>query len=125
MQVQTENLIIGYYSLLYAIPVLWVLYVFLETYVTSYKVSPDRVEYRHGLIIAFRDEIEIYRIKDYQLIKPLYLRIFGLSNLELTTSDHTHPTLILHAIRHGEKTLEEIRNRVEGMRERKGVREID
>lgn len=125
VSVQTENQIMGYYSFLYAIPALWMLYIFLETYVTSYKVSPERVEYRHGLITAVRDEIEIYRIKDYQLIKPLHLRIFGLSNLELATSDHSHPTLMFRAIRRGESTLEEIRIRVEAMREKKGVREID
>ncbi|MBN2606845.1 MAG: PH domain-containing protein [Thiotrichales bacterium] len=122
---QTRDDIIGYYSLLYAIPALWMLYIFLETYVTSYKVTAERVEYRHGLIIAVRDEIEIYRVKDYQLIKPLHLRMLGLSNLELATSDHSHPTLMFQAIRQGESTLEEIRNRVEAMREKKGVREID
>jgi len=122
---QIENQIMGYYNFLYAIPTLWILYAFLETYVTSYKVSPERIEYRHGLIIAVRDEIEIYRIKDYQLIKPLHLRLFGLSNLELATSDHSHPTLMFQAIRRGESTLEEIRNRVEVMRQKKGVREFD
>jgi uncharacterized membrane protein YdbT with pleckstrin-like domain len=115
----------NYYWVIYVFVGLWMIYEFLVVFVTSYQITEDRLIYRHGLIIAVRDEIELFRVKDLQLTKPLIYRVFFLSTLELSTSDVTHPVLSMGAIRKGEDTLEIVRNRVEIMRHKKGVREFD
>ncbi len=115
----------SYYWITYALIGSWLFYRVLVVKAISYRISEERVTYRHGLLIAVRDEVELFRVKDVQLVKPLFYRIFGLSNLYLHTSDSTHPTLPLGAISNGEITLNSVRSRVEIMRSKKGVREFD
>lgn len=115
----------SYYWITYALIGAWLFYRVLVVNAISYRISEERITYRHGLLIAVRDEVELFRVKDVQLVKPLIYRIFGLSNLYLHTSDSTHPTLPLSAISNGEITLNSVRSRVEVMRGKKGVREFD
>jgi hypothetical protein len=69
--------------------------------------------------------LELYRVRDYRLEQPFLLRLFSLSILTLTTSDKTHPIVVLRAIPRGEELREQMRTYVEEARMRRGVREID
>ena len=57
--------------------------------------------------------------------EPFWLRLVGLSNLVLTSSDRSHPTIIIPAIKDGNKLREKIRAAVEERRDKKGVKEVD
>ena len=59
------------------------------------------------------------------LEQPFFLRLFGLGNIVMQTSDRSHPSVRLRAIRDGEQLYERIRAAVEESRARKGVRELD
>lgn len=98
---------------------------FLEYITTSYVLEPTRLIVRKGILAQYRNEVELYRIKDYTLVKPLLLRIVGVSNLQLHTSDYTSPNLKLQGLYSGDFKLNEIRKMVEKMREEKGVFEVD
>jgi len=60
-----------------------------------------------------------------KILRPIYLRLFGLSNLVLDTSDRALPKLELHAVKGGPAIREKLRKYVELLRDKKRVREVD
>jgi uncharacterized membrane protein YdbT with pleckstrin-like domain len=80
---------------------------------------------RHGVLNKKLDELELYRVRDYKLDQPFFLRLFSLGNIILQTSDRTHPTVVIQAIPDAENLREQLRTYVEACRTRKGVRELD
>jgi membrane protein YdbS with pleckstrin-like domain len=64
-------------------------------------------------------------VKDSTFEQPFLLRIFGLANLQIRTSDPSNPSILIPAIREANAIRESLRRSVETMRERKGVREVD
>lgn len=92
---------------------------------TTYELTTERLRMRHGVLNKELDELELYRVRDYKLEQPLLLRLFGLSNITLQTSDKSHPSVVLRAIRDGESLREQFRGAVEACRVTKRVREVD
>ena len=71
------------------------------------------------------NELELYRIKDTSLDEPFILRLVSLGNIEIVSSDRTHPRFLIPAVKHAETLREHIRHTVEQLRATKGVREMD
>ena len=71
------------------------------------------------------DQVELYRVKDIRLEEPFLMRIFGLGNIVLVTSDKTLGDILLPAMRDSENLKDKIRHTVEKLREKKNVREMD
>jgi uncharacterized membrane protein YdbT with pleckstrin-like domain len=107
------------------IPLFVILWKWLVVKNTKYELTTERLRLRYGVFNKKTDELELYRVRDYKLDQPLFLRIFSLSNIVLTTSDKTHPSVVLEAITDGEELREKLRKYVEACRTRKGVREVD
>lgn len=92
---------------------------------TEYELTTQRLRTRRGVFNKHLDELELYRVRDYKLEQPFFLRLFSLSTLILQTSDKSNPVLVLKAIRRGDLLREEMRTYVEEARMRRGVREVD
>lgn len=107
------------------IPLFILLWQWLVIRTTVYELTSERLRLRRGVLNKHLDEVELYRVRDYQLEQPFFLRLFGLGNILLQTSDRSHPTVRLRAIRDGERLYEQIRGAVEQARGKKGVRELD
>lgn len=107
------------------IPVFIILWRWLVVKMTKYELTSQRLRTRYGVINKKMDELELYRVRDYRLDQPIYLRIFSLGNIILQTSDSTNPTITIRAIPNSEQVREHIRTYVEACRVRKGVRELD
>ncbi len=101
------------------------LWQWLVTKNTKYELTSQRLKTRHGVLNKTMDDLELYRIKDYKLDRPLWLRMFSLGNVILETSDLSHPTVTVRAIRNAEELRETMRKYVEARRDQKRVREID
>ncbi len=99
--------------------------VYLKTRFTIYEISEQRIRLKVGILSQKIDECELYRIRDYQIIKPFFLRIFGLGNLELQTSDRSNQVIRLRAVKDPEGIYDIIRNCVENRRSKTGTREVD
>ena len=119
-------------GLIYAIlPVVWLvclipwLWKALKTKFYNYEMTNERLKLTTGIFSRKTDVLELYRVKDMTMDRPFVFRLFGLSNIVLTTSDRTTPTLTIEAIRSGGEVLDTIRNHVELLREKKRVREVD
>jgi len=107
------------------IPIVIILWKWLVVKNTKYELTTERLKIRHGVLNKNMDDLELYRVRDFKLEKPFFLRIFSLGNIILQTSDKSHPVVILRAIKNGEQIREQIRNMVEACRVKKRVREVD
>ena len=106
------------------IPLLILLWQWLVIRNTVYELTSERLKLRRGVLNKQLDEVELYRVRDYHLAQPFFLRLFGLGNIVMQTSDRSHPSVRLRAIRDGEQVYERVRAAVEECRARKGVREL-
>lgn len=91
----------------------------------KYELTSERLRIRQGVLNKMLDELELYRVRDYKLEQPFYLRIFSLGNITLRTTDTSHPYIVLHAIRDGEQVREQLRSHVEECRVKKRVLPLD
>ena len=98
---------------------------YLKTRFTIYEITTERIRTKYGILSQTVDEVELYRVRDYQIKKPFLLRIFGLGHIFLITSDKTHKTVHFKAIRNVEHVSNLVRENVETTRKRTKTREID
>jgi uncharacterized membrane protein YdbT with pleckstrin-like domain len=110
---------------LLAIPVFYAGWRCLVVRSTRFELTTERLRLTHGVFNQKIDEIELYRVKDIAMERPLWMRLTGLSSILLQTSDRTMPSLVLPAIRNGVDLREKLRRQVEDIRDRKRVRELD
>jgi uncharacterized membrane protein YdbT with pleckstrin-like domain len=89
-----------------------------------YKIDYDQIIYIRGIFSIKTDYIELYRVKDYILIRSFLMRFIKAMTLTLNTSDKSHPEFKLVGIPKSDIDIL-IRQRVEAMRATKGVFEID
>jgi uncharacterized membrane protein YdbT with pleckstrin-like domain len=92
---------------------------------TEYELTTQRLRTRSGVLNKHLDELELYRVRDYKLEQPFFLRLFSLSTVILQTSDKSNQVLVLRAIPRGDTLREQMRTYVEEARMRRGVREVD
>jgi len=106
-------------------PLFIALYIYIQTKHTIYVITSQRLRLYTGIFIKRIDDVELYRVKDTVFLQPFFLRWFGLSNIQLITSDATWGDSMIQGIPNGRMLREKLRNIVELARERKGVKEID
>ena len=108
-----------------ALPVPFIAWKFLVIRTQNYDLTTERLKITRGVINQHIDEIELYRIKDSQLVRTWWMRLTGLAAVTLQTSDRSMPTLLIPAIRDGASMRELLRKQVELQRDKKRVREMD
>lgn len=91
----------------------------------SYTLTNQRIIRRQGVLNRTTYEIELYRVKDVHLFEPLQLRIFGLGNISLISSQRSTQMFDIEAIGHASELREQLRHLVERRRNEKGVGEYD
>jgi uncharacterized membrane protein YdbT with pleckstrin-like domain len=91
----------------------------------SYELTTQRLRIRRGILNRRLDELELYRVKDYVMEQPFFLRMLGLGNLTLLSADASTPTVAIRAIAGVEAVREKLRNAVQSERDRKRVRALD
>ena len=107
------------------VPLFYALWKWLVIKNTKYELTSQRLKTHSGVLNKHVDELELYRVKDYKLVQPFFLRIFSLSNVVLETSDRSNTSITIRAIADGNDVREQIRKLVEELRQRRGVREVD
>jgi uncharacterized membrane protein YdbT with pleckstrin-like domain len=95
--------------------------------VRSYRitVTTERITTQTGVFSRHRSDMELYRVKDTTLHEPFLLRLVGLANIAIESSDRTTPSSVLPAIHSAEDLRQKIRANVERLRTIKGIREMD
>ncbi|MGH8461379.1 MAG: PH domain-containing protein [Stenotrophobium sp.] len=107
------------------VPVFVALWRWLETSRHVYRVTSERVIITQGVLTRRTTQLELYRAKDASLLEPFWLRLAKLGHIDLVTSDQTLPFLRLQAVPNAAALREKLRNAIERLRVRKGIRELD
>lgn len=115
----------GWLAWLAIVPLLYGGWLFLGTKLMVYEFTSERMRIYEGILNQEINEVELYRVKDTRLEKPFWLRLFGLSNIVLQTSDRSLPEVNIRAVRNGAEIREKLRKQVETLRDKKRVREVD
>ena len=105
-----------------AIPVAIILVKWLQNRCRRYEITTERLRVSRGVFSRTTDEVELYRVKDYVLIEPIFLRLFGLGNIVLTTTDDANQRVVLEAVPNAKALRDELRKCVEICRDKKRVR---
>ncbi len=98
---------------------------FLSVHFTRYRLTSERLELVSGVLSRRMEQLELYRVKDMSVEEPLLLRLFGLGNVVLRTSDRSHPVFTLRAVPECTLLRDNLRGLVEKRRDHKRVRELD
>lgn len=106
-------------------PILIAYIIYLQTKNTIYVLTTERLRVYSGIITKQINDLELYRVKDTRYEQPFLFRFFGLSNIQLFTSDITWGESVIPGIERGLTLRETIRKIVEAARIKKGVREFD
>lgn len=107
------------------IPIFIALWKFLVVKTWKIQVTNQRIIEEKGVLSKITDELELYRVKDIRLEQPFFLRLVGLSNIILVTSDRSSSIFKISAIKDGKSLREQLRIAVEIRRDKKRVRETD
>jgi uncharacterized membrane protein YdbT with pleckstrin-like domain len=107
------------------VPIFIALARYLQTKNKVYELTTERLKITEGVFSKVTDTLELYRVKDLETRQPFLYRTFGVENVQLNTSDASSPFIFIDAIPCAIGLGDKIRNQVEAIRARKGVREID
>ena len=99
--------------------------IYFKTRFTVYEVTNQRIKLKTGILNQEINECELYRVRDYKVVKPFFQRIFGLGRIELVTSDRSNSNINFNGIKDPENLYNLIRDNVEKIRRKTGTREID
>ena len=92
---------------------------------TVYSLTSQRILISQGILNRVTEQVELYRVRDYELVEPFWLHVFGLSNIHILTVDQGRSYVNIFAVRNGSSVVDHIRNAVEKVRAEKAVRSID
>ena len=107
------------------VPIFIALARYLKTKNKSYELTTERLKITEGVFSKVTDTLELYRVKDLEMRQPFLYRLVGIENIQVNTSDVSSPFILIEAIPSTVALADKIRNQVETIRTRKGVREID
>ena len=89
---------------------------------TRYALSEDRLFTSVGFLNIRDDEVLLYRVRDIDLERRLFQRIFGVGTITVMSSDKSMPNLVLKNIKDPVMVKEIIHKQVEEMKIKRRVR---
>jgi uncharacterized membrane protein YdbT with pleckstrin-like domain len=108
-----------------ALPALWALCRWIATGTERYELTTERIRVRTGLLSKTTQELELYRVRDYKVVEPFWLRLVGVGHVILVSSDRSTPQTTLRAVPGVTALKDQIRTHTERQRLRRGVRDLD
>ena len=90
-----------------------------------YVITTQRVELREGITTKRRTALDIFRIEDFEVIEPFFLRMRGAGNLRIWSMDKSEPQIVLEAIPGVQAVYEKLREMTRDERGRNKVRVIE
>jgi membrane protein YdbS with pleckstrin-like domain len=124
---QTESLEMAapFILITLVLPIVIALTHYLRIRTKIYELTNERLKISEGIFGKVTDTLELYRVKDLETRQSFSLRLCGLEDVQLNTSDTSTPFVIVDAVPTKLGLGDQIRNAVEAIRMQKRVREID
>ena len=107
------------------IPIPWAVWRYLKVHCRVYQVTTERLLITSGVFNKASESLELYRVRDLRIQQPFLLRLVGLENIQLVTTDSSTPELLLDCIPKSAGVGEHLRKHIETCREAKRVRYVD
>ena len=107
------------------LPLGWIVWRYLVVRCQTFELTNERLRVSNGVINQHIDEVELYRVKDILVVRKWWMRMTGLGTIHLDTSDRSMSQIDIPAIRNSLELRESLRKKVEAMRDKKRVREMD
>lgn len=76
---------------------------------TTYYISNQRIRIERGLFSKLKDNLELFRIDDFDVHKPLGMRLLGFCSLHLRTSDPDLKAVMIHGVPDLERLADSLR----------------
>lgn len=92
---------------------------------TRWELTTQRLKRTTGMFSRKVEEIELYRVKDTSLSQSFTMRLRGLGDIVIQTSDRSTPSVVIGGVSQPAELREQIRELVNSERRRHGVREFD
>jgi uncharacterized membrane protein YdbT with pleckstrin-like domain len=108
-----------------ALPVLFIFVRWLQTRCHRYELTTERIRTSTGVLSRHTTELELYRVRDYSIVEPLWLRLIGRGHLVIETADRSNSRVILRAIPGVSNLKDQVRTHTERMRQLRGVRDLE
>ena len=89
---------------------------------TRYALSEDRLFTSVGFLNIKDDEVLLYRVRDIDLERRLFQRLFGVGTITVMSSDKSMPNLVLKNIKNPVMVKEIIHKQVEELKIKRRVR---
>ncbi len=91
-----------------------------------YRITNQRIVIDRGILSKKMEQLDLYRIQDFTVERPLGQRMMGTGNIRLSTFDKTTPTVELVGLKTDVVMLYEVMRRaVEANKTSRGVRTVD
>lgn len=107
----------------------------IENRTSLFWIDDQRLFMRRGILMRSEEEIELYRIKDVKVSFSIIQQMFDNGTIQISSSDSSgrlasaapHPRTMIEVtnVRDARAIRAELRDRVEAIRQRRGVRELD
>lgn len=98
---------------------------YLETKNQVFELTSERLKMTEGIFSKVTETLELYRVKDIEVLQPFIYRTVGLENIKVNTSDLSSPVILIDGISQKIGLADKLRNQVEIIRAVKKVRELD
>lgn len=90
----------------------------------SYLITPAEIRASRGIFFKRTDYLEMYRIKDYVVTRPILMQLFRLMNVTLKSTDIENPVLQMPGIPLSD-IIDTIRDYVQEARKTNNIYEIN
>lgn len=107
----------------------------IENRTSLFWIDDQRLFMRRGIVMRSEEEIELYRIKDVKVSFSIIQQMFDNGTIQISSSDSSgrlasaapHPRTMIEVtnVRDARAIRAELRDRVEAIRQKRGVREFD
>jgi uncharacterized membrane protein YdbT with pleckstrin-like domain len=105
---------------------LWLVPLWLISRGRHFRLTTKRVVVETGILGKRLEQVDLYRVSDYTVVRPFSQRMLGTGNLVLRTLDHTSPEVTISNIKTDVVALyERIRTATESEKKKRGVRVMD
>jgi uncharacterized membrane protein YdbT with pleckstrin-like domain len=117
------------YAALLTLPILAC--IALRNMTAKYWLEGERLFMRRGIFFRSEEEIELYRIKDVKANFSIIQQMFGNGDLAIVSTDTAdigtskRAYFVIRNVVDARSIRETLRNRVEAVRKKRGVREFD
>ncbi len=102
------------------------IYYWIASRAIHVRITTQRIVLDRGILSKRMDQLDLYRVTDYVVERPLAQRMMGTGNLVLKAMDASTPELALRGLKTDVVALyESLRRATEDEKRRRGVRVVD